>query len=144
MKLTAQESDESKDESREKLKEGRIKTGLKVAACLTFLAFSLVLWLMSGRSWLVLLLLSLPCYACEEWLSGKIFGEQSWLNRFSVSRSGFSIWRIVFGVIVVCVSSALFMPSVYFSFIGFGDNRVRRVRVFETKRDRQERPGQHC
>src|SRR6266496_1656677 len=28
------------------------------------------------------------------------------------------------------------MPAVYFSFIGFGDNRVRRVRVFETKRDR--------
>jgi hypothetical protein len=110
-----QEGDEGKDESREEFKEGKIKTGLKIAACLTFLVFSLVLWLASGRSWLVLLLLSLPCYACEEWLGGKIFGEQSWLNRFSVSRSGFSIWRIVFGVIVVlCFFGAVYAGRLLF------------------------------
>ncbi len=109
------ESDESKDESREKFKEGRVKTGLKVAACLTFLVFSLVLWLMSGRSWLVLLLLSLPCYACEEWLGGKIFSEQSRFNRFSVSQSGFSIWRIVLGVIVVlCFFGIVYVARLIF------------------------------
>lgn len=110
-----QGSDKGKEDSREKAKEGRLKAGLKVAGCVAFILFSLVLWFMSGFSWLVLLLLSLPCYACEEWLGGKIFGEQSWLNRFSVSRSGFSMWRIVFGVIVVlCFFGAVYILRLLF------------------------------
>ncbi|SRR6266496_365931 len=83
---------------REKSKAERVKRVLKVFACVAFLVISLGLWLVSGRSWLVLLLLSLPCYACEEWLGGKIFTEES---RWSVSKSGFSIWRVIFGVVVV-------------------------------------------
>lgn len=66
-------------------------------ACLAFLVISLVLWLMSGRSWFVFLLLLLPCYACEEWLSGKIFTERS---RWSTAESGFSFLRIIYGVIL--------------------------------------------
>ena len=75
----------------------KLSTGIKAVACLSFLVLSLVLWLMSGRKWFVFLLLLLPCYACEEWLSGKIFTERS---RWSTSVSGFSILRIIYGVIL--------------------------------------------
>ena len=75
----------------------RLSTGLKALACLAFLAFSLLLWQVSGRRWFVFLLLLLPCYACEEWLSGKIFTEHS---RWSTANSGFSILRIIYGVVL--------------------------------------------
>jgi hypothetical protein len=77
--------------------KGRLSAGVKVVACLGSLAFALALWLISGRSWFVFLLLLIPCYACEEWLSAKIFTERS---GWSTAESGFSILRIVYGVIL--------------------------------------------
>jgi hypothetical protein len=41
--------------------------------------------------------LFLPFYACEEWLSVKLFGKQSPLNRLSTAEAGFSVWRILLG-----------------------------------------------
>ena len=54
-----------------------VSTALKVFACLAFLTFAVILWQASGGKWLVFLLLLLPCYACEEWLSEKIFSEHT-------------------------------------------------------------------
>ena len=75
----------------------KLRTAVKAVACVVFLVLSLVLWLMSGRSWFVFLLLLIPCYACEEWLSAKIFTEHS---RWSTTESGFSVLRIVYGLIL--------------------------------------------
>ena len=86
--------------------EDRLGTVLKGAACLAFLIISIFLWLKSGRSWLVLLLLLLPSYACQEWLSGKIFIERS---RWSTAESGFSVLRIIYGVIL----TLLFFGAIY-------------------------------
>lgn len=91
-----QENDRIKEDGTPPNRHG-VSTGLKAVACFAFLVLSLVLWLMSGRKWFVFLLLLLPCYACEEWLSGKIFSEHS---RWSTAESGFSILRIVYGVIL--------------------------------------------
>jgi hypothetical protein len=95
--MREQGNERNNDEGSEPTKKDRIGTGLKAMACLAFLVLSLVLWLMTGRSWLVFILLLLPCYACEEWLSGKMFTERS---RWSTSESGFSIFRIIYGVIL--------------------------------------------
>jgi hypothetical protein len=71
----------------------KVRAGVGIMACIVFLGIS---WLAGRSSWLLFLLLYIPCYACGEWLSGKIFSENS---RLSVSRSGFSMARIVYGVI---------------------------------------------
>jgi hypothetical protein len=97
LSMREQGNERNNDEGSEPTKKDRIGTGLKAMACLAFLVLSLVLWLMTGRSWLVFILLLLPCYACEEWLSGKMFTERS---RWSTSESGFSIFRIIYGVIL--------------------------------------------
>ena len=90
--------DDRNNEDRTALLGGNsLSTGLKGVACLAFLVMSVVLWLLSGRSWFVFVLLLLPCYACEEWLSGRIFTEPS---RWSTAESGFSILRIIYGVIL--------------------------------------------
>jgi hypothetical protein len=75
----------------------KTRTAIIALACIVFLAICFALWLASGRSWLVLLILFVPCYACGEWLSSKIFSERSGL---SISNSGFSIVRIIYGTIV--------------------------------------------
>lgn len=77
--------------------ENKKAAEIKKMACLAFLAFALTLWLISGRSWVVFLLLLIPCYACEEWLSEKIFTERS---GWSTAESGFSVLRIMYGLIL--------------------------------------------
>jgi hypothetical protein len=72
---------------------GKLRVGAAIVVCIVFLGIS---WLVGRSSWLLFLLLYIPCYACGEWLSGKIFSENS---RLSVSRSGFSVVRIFYGVI---------------------------------------------
>jgi type IV secretory pathway VirB2 component (pilin) len=65
-----------------------------IMACIVFLGIN---WLAGRSSWLLFLLLFIPCYACGEWLSTKIFSENSGL---SLSRSSFSVLRIIYGVIL--------------------------------------------
>ncbi|HVS81143.1 MAG TPA: hypothetical protein VHE60_05370 [Pyrinomonadaceae bacterium] len=94
----------------------RMKMVLKTAACVAVPLVCVVLWFLSGWNWFVLLLLSLLSFACEEWLGeqwlGKIFHEKS---RWSVSNSGFSIVRIIFGVIVVlCFFGAVYALRLLF------------------------------
>jgi hypothetical protein len=62
--------------------------------------------MMSGRSWLVWLLLAVPAFLCEEWLAGIVNLNNS---RWSTTESGFSILRIVYGVVVVL----LFFAAAY-------------------------------
>lgn len=84
----------------------KTRTAIVVLACIVFLAICFALWLASGRSWFVLLILFVPCYACGEWLSSKIFSERSGL---SISNSGFSIVRIIYGTIV----GSLLLAGIY-------------------------------
>ena len=70
-----------------------MSTGLKVFACLAFLGLSFIVWLKSGRSWIVLLVVWVPSYLCSEWLASKIFNKDS---RWG-ARSGFSFLRIIYG-----------------------------------------------
>jgi hypothetical protein len=73
----------------------------KAVACLLFLAVSAGLWLSIHSSWakaLYYLLFLIPNYACGEWLGSKIFSQQRGL---SISESGFSVLRVLVGVIFV-------------------------------------------
>jgi hypothetical protein len=74
---------------------------LKVITCLVFLSISFLLWLSikppPGRT-LYYILFLIPNYICGEYLGSKIFSEKSGL---SISQSGFSILRILFGVLFV-------------------------------------------
>lgn len=88
-------------------------TSLKILACLTVVLLAAALFFVSGGGWLIFLLLFLPSYLCEEWLSMKLFGEQSPLNRLSIAEAGFSVWRILLGVIVVLMLFGLAVSAVY-------------------------------
>ena len=74
---------------------------LKVTACILFLIVSFLIWLSVGSTLgktIYYVLFFLPNYACGEYLGGKIFSEDSSL---SVSNSGFSVLRILIGVLFV-------------------------------------------
>lgn len=91
----SKQSDEASVSSRAERKWiGKVRTGVGIIACIVFLGIS---WLAGRSSWLLFLLLFIPCYACGEWLSGKIFSERS---GWSTAESGFSVLRIIYGVIL--------------------------------------------
>jgi len=88
------------------LRRNLTSTRIKAAACIGFLALTVVLWIISGGSWLVWLLLLIPTFLCEEWLADKVSLQRS---RWSTAESGFSILRIVYTVVLVL----LFFGVVY-------------------------------
>jgi hypothetical protein len=91
---------------------GKVKTAAGIMACIVFLGLS---WLAGRSSWLLFLLLFIPCYACGEWLSSKIFSENS---RLSVSRSGFSVVRIIYGVILaLLLFGAIYVVGLLFHWL---------------------------
>jgi hypothetical protein len=91
-----------------------------------YLAFAIVVsgvLFVAGANWL-LTLLFLPGYALTEWLSVKLFGSESPLNRLSTSEVGFSISRIVFGVFgalffFVLALLAIYGPKAFFRLFEF-------------------------
>lgn len=92
---------------------------LKLILCLLFLIASSGLWIVVGSQfrWLVFLLLVVPGYACGEWLSSKIFSENSGL---SISQSGFSILRIIYGVIIaVALLGCIYILGLFLSRLFF-------------------------
>ena len=91
----------------------KITEGLKVFACLAVVLLAAALFFVSGGGLLIFLLLFLPSYVCEEWLSIKLFGKQSPLNRLSTAEAGFSLWRILLGVIVVLMLFGLAFSAIY-------------------------------
>ena len=81
----------------------RFSDGVITVGCILFLIFSFGLWLSidsSGGKIFYAALFLIPNYCCGEWLGGKIFSEESGL---SISKSGFSILRIIVGVLIVLV-----------------------------------------
>lgn len=74
-----------------------MRTVVLVIACFAFLIAAFVVWLASGRSWLVWGLLLIPSWICGEYLSEKLFSETRGRN---ISEKDFSILRIVYGVVV--------------------------------------------
>jgi len=87
-------------------KEGRV--GLRVAICLFVLVGCWVLWFLLDRGWIIALGLSIVACLCGEYIGTRIFGGRAWLERLSVEQSGFSVWRIALGVLIVLL---------FFSFI---------------------------
>jgi len=74
-----------------------MRTAVGVIACIIFLIIAFVVWLASGRSWLVWGLLLVPSWVCGNYLSDKLFSAA--LGR-SISDRDFSIARIIYGVVV--------------------------------------------
>jgi len=74
-----------------------MKTVFLVIACIIFLIIAFVLWLASGRSWVVWGLLLIPSWICGEYLSDKIF---STTRGRSISEKDFSVLRVIYGVVV--------------------------------------------
>jgi hypothetical protein len=74
-----------------------MRTTLLVIGCIAFLIIAFVVWLASGRSWLVWGILLIPSWVCGEYLSEKLF---STTRGRSISEKDFSILRIVYGVVV--------------------------------------------
>src|SRR5215210_571967 len=75
--------------------------GVTTVCCVMFLGFSMGLWLLVDSTFekiLYYVFLLLPNYICGEWLAGKLLSKTS---RLSVSNSGFSIMRIIVGVVAV-------------------------------------------
>ncbi len=70
-------------------------------ASIAAILLAAVLLSAAAESWAVFLLLFLPVYVCEEWLSAKLFSEKSPLNRLSTAQAGFSVWRILTGVSIM-------------------------------------------
>lgn len=92
----SKQGDETDGSSRKAGKSiGKVRTAVGIIACIVFLGIS---WLVGLSNWILYLLLFIPCYACGEWLSGKIFAEGS---GWSTAESGFSVLRIICGVILV-------------------------------------------
>jgi hypothetical protein len=70
----------------------------KTAICLVILVGSAV-WVLAAVSsvrWVLELLLFIPQVVCGEWLGRRYLGPDS---RLSVANSGFSVLRILFGVL---------------------------------------------
>ena len=104
----------------------KLGTTLKIFLCVTVLVLSVAVWLSSGRSWIAVLLLTFPVYLCEEWLSQALFKRGS---RWSTAESGFSIVRILVGVVVVVsMNSTSVMGAVRSFHEGL---KIEVVRVFD-------------
>jgi len=101
---------ELSNNNREKLSgpatERRLTTRVKAIACIGFLGLIVVLWVISGRSFLLWVLLAIPAFLCEEWLADKVNTKNS---GWSTAEVGFSIRRIIYGVIIVL----LFFAAAY-------------------------------
>jgi hypothetical protein len=74
-----------------------MKTVFLVIGCIIFLIIAFVVWLASGRSWLVSGILLIPSWVCGDYLSDKIFSATRGRR---ISKKGFSVLRVIYGVVV--------------------------------------------
>jgi len=74
-----------------------MRTAIGVIACIVFLIIAFVVWLASGRSWLVWGLLLIPSWICGDYLSDKLFSPT---RGRSISEKDFSVLRVIYGVVV--------------------------------------------
>jgi hypothetical protein len=93
--------------------------GPKAIFSLSILIACWILWFVLDRGWIIAFGLSIVGCLCAEYLGTKLFTQNSWFDRLSVEHSGFSVWRIVLGVVVVLL---------FFSVIMLG--RIAFLRIF--------------
>lgn len=74
---------------------------LKVIITVLVLIACWGLWFLLERSWITILVLSIVGCLAAEYLGFKLVSRNKWFEQLSVEHSGFSIWRIILGVIVV-------------------------------------------
>ena len=74
---------------------------LKVIISVLVLIACWALWFLLERSWITILVLSIVGCLVAEYLGFKLVSRNKWFEQLSVEHSGFSIWRIILGVIVV-------------------------------------------
>lgn len=83
---------------------GKIRTKhstLKVIVTVLVLTACWGLWFLLERSWVTVLALSIVGCLAAEYLGFKLVSGSRWFEQLSVEHSGFSIWRIILGVIGV-------------------------------------------
>lgn len=83
------------------------QSALKVIITVLVLIGCWALWFLLNRGWLITLVLSIVGCLSAEYLGFKIFTRNRWFDQLSVDHSGFSIWRILLGVIVVLLISGV-------------------------------------
>jgi hypothetical protein len=80
---------------------------LKIIITLLVLIACWALWFLLERSWATLLVLSIVGCLAAEYVGFKLFSKNQGFEQLSVEHSGFSIWRIMLGVTVVLLISAM-------------------------------------
>jgi hypothetical protein len=104
------------DDSRCQAPELTKNSSLKMIVTLSILVGCWILWFVFARSWIVAILLSIIACVCGEFLGINIFSENRRINRLSVEHSGFSIWRVLLGVLIVLlIFSAIMGAGLVFS-----------------------------
>jgi len=83
--------------------------GLKVAISWSVLVGCWILWFVLERGWIMALGLSIVACLCGEYLGSKTLTNNRWFDRLSVEHSGFSVWRIALGFVVVLLIFSAFL-----------------------------------
>jgi hypothetical protein len=74
---------------------------IKVIITVLVLIACWALWFLLEGGWVTILVLSIVGCLAAEYLGFKLLSRNKWFEQLSVEHSGFSIWRIILGVIVV-------------------------------------------
>src|SRR6478752_6614305 len=77
------------------------RVGLRVAISVFVLFGCWVLWFVIGQGWLIGLGLSIVACLFGEYVGEQVFSGRAWFEKLSVEHSGFSVWRIFLGVLMV-------------------------------------------
>jgi hypothetical protein len=80
--------------------ENKSRTGFKIDISLLVLIASWILWFVLDRGWIIAIGLTVASELTAEYLGEGIFTHNSWFERLSVEHAGFSVWRILAGVMV--------------------------------------------
>jgi hypothetical protein len=91
------------------MRESRFGPG--VVICLLVLVGCWVLWFILDRGWIIALGLSIVACLCGEYIGSQILGGRPWFERLSAEHSGFSVWRIVLGVLLVLLLFSLIIVA---------------------------------
>lgn len=88
---------------------------LKVIITVLVLIACWALWFLLVRSWVTILMLSIVGCLAAEYLGFKLLSRNKWFEQLSVEHSGFSIWRIILGVIgVVLIAVVIILARLLF------------------------------
>lgn len=91
----------SSKRSDEQTQDPNKHTTLKVIITVLVLIACWTVWYLIERSWVAILVLSIVGCVAAEYLGFKLIHKNKWFEQLSVEQAGFSIKRIVLGVLVV-------------------------------------------